>query len=160
MLPLLPIDEPDPVKQLELVHSRLTAAKDGGQREGATAFLAVLNGAPFTLSAWTVRMLTRLPQHAVTALATNVPGPRNRQHLMGREVLETLPVPPIALQLRTGIAMVSYADSFVFGITGDHDTAPDVRQLAEGIERAVARLAAISRTRRRQGRRTRAGRSA
>jgi len=160
MLPLLPIDEPDPVKQLELVHSRLTAAKSSGQREGATAFLAVLNGAPFTLSAWTVRMLTRLPQHAVTALATNVPGPRNRQHVMGREVLETLPVPPIALQLRTGIAMVSYADSFVFGITGDHDAAPDLEQLAAGIERAVARLAAISRTRRRQGRRTRAGRSA
>jgi diacylglycerol O-acyltransferase len=107
-----------------------------------------------------VRMLTRLPQHAVTALATNVPGPRNRQHVMGREVLETLPVPPIALQLRTGIAMVSYADTFVFGITGDHDAAPDLEQLAAGIERAVARLANISRTRRRKGRRTTAGRSA
>jgi diacylglycerol O-acyltransferase / wax synthase len=160
MLPLLPIDEADPVKQLELVHSRLTTSKGSGQREGATAFLAVLNGAPFTLSAWTMRMLTRLPQHAVTALATNVPGPRNRQHVMGREVLETLPVPPIALQLRTGIAMVSYADSFVFGITGDHDAAPDVDQLAAGIEHAVARLAAISRTRRRKGRQTKAGRSA
>jgi diacylglycerol O-acyltransferase / wax synthase len=160
MLPLLPIDEADPVKQLELVHSRLMAAKASGQREGATAFLAVLNGTPFTLSAWTMRMLTRLPQHAVTALATNVPGPRDRQRVMGREVLETLPVPPIALQLRTGIAMVSYADSFVFGITGDHDAAPDLDQLATGIEHAVARLAAISRTRRRKGRRAKAVQSA
>jgi diacylglycerol O-acyltransferase / wax synthase len=160
MLPLLPIDEADPVKQLELVHSRLTTAKGSGQREGAAVFLAAVNTVPFTLSAWVTRMLTRWPQHSVTALATNVPGPSTRQQLMGRDVLEILPVPPIALQLRTGIAMVSYADSFVFGITGDHDTAPDVRQLAEGIEHAVARLAAISRTRRRQGRRTRAGRSA
>jgi diacylglycerol O-acyltransferase / wax synthase len=160
MMPLLPIDEADLVKQLELVHSRLTAAKDSGQREGASAFLAVLNGAPFTLSAWSMRMLTRLPQHAVTALATNVPGPRNRQHVMGHEVLETLPVPPIALQLRTGIAMVSYADSFVFGITGDHDAAPDLDQLAAGIEQAVARLAAISRTRRRKVRRAKPVRSA
>jgi diacylglycerol O-acyltransferase / wax synthase len=160
MLPLLPIDEADPVKQLELVHSRLTTAKGSGQREGATAFLAAVNTVPFTLSAWTMRMLTRLPQHAVTALATNVPGPRGRQQLMGRAVLEILPVPPIALQLRTGIAMVSYADSFVFGITGDHDTAPDLNQLAAGIEHAVARLAAISRTRRRKGRRTKAVQSA
>lgn len=160
MLPLLPIDEADPVKQLELVHSRLSTAKGSGQREGGAAFLAVLNGAPFTLSAWTTRMLTRLPQHAVTALATNIPGPRNRQHVMGREVVETLPVPPIALQLRTGIAMVSYADGFVFGITGDHDTAPDLDQLAAGIEDAVARLAAMSRTRRRKGRRIRTVRSA
>jgi diacylglycerol O-acyltransferase / wax synthase len=160
MLPLLPIDEADPVKQLELVHSRLMTAKSSGQREGATAFLAAVNSVPFTLSAWTMRMLTRLPQHAVTALATNVPGPRSRQQLMGREVLEILPVPPIALQLRTGIAMVSYADSFVFGITGDHDTAPDLEQLAVGIEHAVAQLAAISQTRRRKGRRTKAVQSA
>jgi diacylglycerol O-acyltransferase / wax synthase len=160
MLPLLPIDEADPVKQLELVHSRLMTAKDSGQREGANAFLAAFNTVPFSLSAWTMRMLTRLPQHAVTALATNVPGPRSRQQLLGREVLEILPVPPIALQLRTGIAMVSYADSFVFGITGDHDTAPDLEQLAAGIEHAVARLAAISRTRRRRGRRTKPVRSA
>ncbi len=160
MLPLLPIDEADPVKQLELVHSRLAAAKASGQREGATAFLAAVNIVPFTLSAWTMRMLTRLPQNAVTALATNVPGPRTRQQLMGRDVLEILPVPPIALQLRTGIAMVSYTDSFVFGITGDRDTAPDLEQLAAGIEHAVARLAAINRTRRRKGRRSKAVHSA
>jgi diacylglycerol O-acyltransferase / wax synthase len=160
MLPLLPIDEADPVKQLELVHSRLTTAKGSGQREGATVFMAAVNNIPFHFSARMIRLLTRLPQHAVTALATNVPGSRDRQKLMGREVLEVLPVPPIALQLRTGIAMVSYADSFVFGITGDHDTAPDVEQLAAGIEHAVARLVAISRTRRRKGQRVKAVQSA
>jgi diacylglycerol O-acyltransferase / wax synthase len=160
MLPLLPIDEADPVKQLELVHSRLTTAKGSGQREGATVFMAAVNNIPFHFSARMIRLLTRLPQHAVTALATNVPGSRDRQKLMGREVLEVLPVPPIALQLRTGIAMVSYADSFVFGITGDHDTAPDVDQLAAGIEHAVARLLAISRTRRRKGQRVKAVQSA
>ena len=160
MLPLLPIDEADPVKQLELVHSRLMAAKGSGQREGATAFLAAVNSAPFTLSAWAMRMLARLPQHAVTALATNVPGPRDRQQVMGRDVLETLPVPPIALQLRTGIAMVSYLDSFVFGVTGDHDAAPDLDELASGIEDAVARLVALSRSRRRKRRRTKTVRSA
>jgi WS/DGAT/MGAT family acyltransferase len=153
MLPLLPIDEADPVKQLQLVHSRLTTAKGSGQREGGNAFMAAANSLPFHFSARMVRLLTRLPQHAVTALATNVPGPRSRQQLMGREVLEVLPVPPIALGLRTGIAMVSYADSFVFGITADHDTAPDIDQLAAGIEHAVARLAAMSRVPRRTRRR-------
>jgi hypothetical protein len=68
---------------------------------------------------------------------------------MGREVLELLPVPPIALGLRTGIAMVSYADNFVFGITADQATAPDVDEIASGIEQAVARLVAISRRRQR-----------
>ena len=58
---------------------------------------------------------------------------------MGRRVLELLPVPPIALQVRTGVAMVSYADAFVFGITADYDTAPDIDALAAGIEKGVAR---------------------
>jgi hypothetical protein len=46
--------------------------------------------------------------------------------------------------------MVSYDDRFVFGITADHDTAPDVDRLAAGIEQGVARLVAISRTRQRK----------
>ena len=150
MLPLLPVDEADPVKQLELVHSRLTAAKASGQREAGSLFMVAANTMPFPLWAWTIRRLTGLPQRAVVALATNVPGSRRRQKLMGREVLEVLPVPPIALGLRTGIAMVSYADSFIFGITADYDTAPDVDQLTTGIEQGIAQLAAISRTRRRK----------
>jgi diacylglycerol O-acyltransferase / wax synthase len=147
MLPLLPVDEADPVKRLTLVHERLVKVKDSGQREGASALLAAVANIPFALSAWTIRALTRLPQNSVTALATNVPGPRSRQHVMGREVLEILPVPPIALHLRTGIAMLSYADHFVFGITADFDSAPDIDALAAGIENEVWQLRELSRTR-------------
>ncbi|BCI87371.1 hypothetical protein NIIDMKKI_25770 [Mycobacterium kansasii] len=145
MLPLLPVDEPDPVQQLRLVHSRLTRAKGSGQREGGNAVVSAAKNIPFVFSAWTIRLLSHLPQRAVVGLATNVPGPRREQTLMGRRVLEMLPIPPIALQLRTGVAMVSYADNFVFGITADYDTAPDIEALAAGIEDGVARLLEISR---------------
>lgn len=150
MLPLLPVDEEDPVKQLMLVHDRLTQAKASGQSEGGGAVVSAVKRVPFALSAWTIRLLMRVPQRAVVALATNVPGPRGHQRLLGRRVLEVLPIPPIALQLRTGIAMVSYADHFVFGITADYDTAPDIEALAGGIENGVARLIAASRTHRRK----------
>ncbi|PJE22592.1 MAG: wax ester/triacylglycerol synthase family O-acyltransferase, partial [Mycobacterium sp.] len=145
MLPLLPVDEADPVTQLELVHKRLLHAKGSGQSEGGSAMLSVVGNVPFMFSAWAVRLLSHLPQKAVVALATNVPGPRAEQRLLGRRVVEILPVPPIALQLRTGIAMVSYADHFVFGITGDYDAAPDLEALASGVEDGVARLLEISR---------------
>jgi diacylglycerol O-acyltransferase len=145
MLPLLPVDEADPVKRLAMVHERLTKVKSSGQREGGSALFAAAANVPFALSAWTIRVLTRIPQSSVTALATNVPGPRKRQHVMGREVLEILPIPPIALHLRTGIAMLSYADRFVFGITADFDSAPDVDALAAGIENEVWQLLELSR---------------
>ncbi|OCB41295.1 diacylglycerol O-acyltransferase [Mycobacterium malmoense] len=150
MLPLLPVDEEDPVRQLKLVHDRLTRAKASGQSEGGSAVVVAAKRTPFALSAWTIRLLSRLPQRAVVALATNVPGPRSRQRLMGRRVLELLPVPPIALQVRTGIAMLSYADTFVFGITADYDTAPDIDTLATGIEQGMAQLVAAARARRRR----------
>lgn len=151
MLPLLPVDEPDPVRQLEIVHRRLTKAKGSGQREGGSAVLAGAGAIPFAVTAWTIRLLTRLPQRSVMALATNVPGPRGRQRVLGRKVVEILPIPPIALHLRTGIAMLSYAGRFSFGITADFDSAPDVDALARGIEDGVQRLAELGRAHKNPG---------
>jgi hypothetical protein len=142
---LLPVDEADPVEQLRRVHGRLTRAKASGQREGGSALVSAAKSVPFAFSAWAIRLLARLPQRAVVALATNVPGPRKQQKLMGRRVLEIWPIPPIALQLRTGIAMLSYADTFIFGITADYDAAPDIEALAAGIENGVAQLVRASR---------------
>lgn len=144
MLPYLPVDKADPVQQLRTVHSRLSRAKASGQREAGNILVSAANAIPFPLTAWTVRALTRLPQRGVVTVATNVPGPRNRLRIMGREIVRLLPIPPLALQLRTGIAIMSYADRLVFGVIGDYDTAPDVDELAHGIERAVARLVDIS----------------
>ena len=144
MLPYLPVEKADPVQQLRTVHARMTRAKGSGQREAGNIFVAAANAIPFPFTAWTVRALTRLPQRGVVTLATNVPGPRKRLRVTGREVIRLLPIPPLALQLRTGIAIMSYADHLVFGIIGDYDAAPDVDELANGIERAVVRLTAIS----------------
>ncbi|MGV0723858.1 wax ester/triacylglycerol synthase family O-acyltransferase [Mycolicibacterium elephantis] len=144
MIPNLPVDESDPIEQLRAVHDRLTTVKGGGQRQASSVFLAATTAVPFPLTAWAVRALTRLPQRGVVTLATNVPGPRQRMRIMGRKVLRVYPIPPIGVQLRTVIAMLSYADDLMFGITADHRAVPDVDDLARGIEQAVARLAALS----------------
>lgn len=144
MLPYLPIELEDPVERLQTVHSRLARAKSSWQRQARSAFLSAPSYIPFAMTAWTVRLLTRLPQLGIVTLATHVPGPRHRISILGRRVVRLLPIPPIALQLRTGIAMLSYGDDLVFGVTADYDAVPDVDELARGIERAVARLVAIS----------------
>jgi len=144
MLPYLPVEKSDPEDQLQSVHTRLTRAKHSGQRQAGHVIISAANIIPFPLTAWAVRAVTRLPQRSIVTVATNVPGPRQQTQVMGRKVVRMLPIPPIALGLRTGIAIVSYADKLVFGITGDYDTAPDIDDLARGIERAVERLVAIS----------------
>ncbi len=148
MLPLLPVDVENPVQRLRTVHSRLSRTKSHGQRQAGSAALSVANVVPFALTAWAIRLLTRLPQRGVTTLATNVPGPREPLHIMRRKVIGVMPVPPIAMRLRTGVAMLSYADDLFFGILTDFDAVPDVDEFARGIEAAVARLVALSKRRR------------
>ncbi|GLP76766.1 diacylglycerol O-acyltransferase [Mycobacterium antarcticum] len=144
MLPLLPVEEADPVQRLLTVHTRLMTAKSSGQRQAGGMMVAGSNRLPFALTAWTVRLLTRLPQRGVVTVATNVPGPRERLRLMDREVVSLMPVPPIALQLRTGIAIMTYADQLVFGLIGDFDAEVSVDELAAGIGEGVQRLIDVS----------------
>ncbi|MCF6385776.1 wax ester/triacylglycerol synthase family O-acyltransferase [Mycobacterium sp. MBM] len=145
MLPYLPVDEPDRVEQLRAVHRRLARVKSGGQSQAGSAVVAALKLVPFALASRTIRALTALPQRGVVTLATNIPGPRQRQHLMGRDVVRMLPVPPVALRLRAGVAILTYADDLVFGVTADFDALPDVDELADGIGKAMTCLAAAAR---------------
>ncbi|MGH7041932.1 MAG: WS/DGAT/MGAT family O-acyltransferase [Acetobacteraceae bacterium] len=147
MLPYLPVDEEHPIERLRMVHSRLDRTKSHGQRQAGHAFVTMANLIPFPVTAWAVRLLTRLPQRGVTTLATNVPGPRQPLQLMGQRVLSVFPVPPLAMQLRTGVAMLSYADDLFFGVLADYDAVADIDALARGIEVAVAHLVAISKHR-------------
>ena len=141
MLPYLPVDKADRVEQLGAVHQRLARAKFSGQREAGSIILSATKLVPFAITAWSVRALTRLPQRGIVTVATNVPGPRCELQMMGRDVVRLLPIPPVALRLRTGIAMLSYGDQLVFGIIADFDAAPDVDELASGIVLAVKSLA-------------------
>lgn len=141
MLPYLPVEESDPIKQLRAVQRRLTRAKRSGQRQAGNVVVAATSWVPFPMTAWAIRALARLPQRAVVTVATNVPGPEKRLKVMGRPVVRLLPVLPIALRVRTGIAILSYADELTFGITADYDAASDVSELAAGIAQAVRRLA-------------------
>jgi WS/DGAT/MGAT family acyltransferase len=144
MLPYLPVEQNDPIQQLRIVHSRMTRAKQGGQRQAGNMAVSAANYVPFMWSAWAIRLLTRLPQRGIVTLATNVPGPRRQLQMMGNRVASLLPIPPIALRLRTGIAVLSYADELVFGITADYNSGADVDELAKGIEKAVTRLEMLS----------------
>lgn len=144
MLPYLPVEEDGPIERLLTVHSRLGRTKSHGQHQAGQAFVSMANHVPFPLTAWAVRLLAQIPQRGVTTLTTNVPGPRQPLQLMGQRVLSVFPVPPIAMQLRTGVAMLSYAEDLFFGVLADYDAVADIDALTDGIEDAVARLVAIS----------------
>ncbi|HTY34919.1 wax ester/triacylglycerol synthase family O-acyltransferase [Mycobacterium sp.] len=151
MLVYLPVEVADPVEQLRAVHTRLSKAKISGQRQAASLIVTAADYIPFAVTARAIHTLTRLPQHSIVTVTTNVPGPRQPVYVLGRKVLQVLPIVPIAMQVRVGIAILSYDKDLSFGITADYDNAPDVDKLAEGIESGLARLVATKKRRRRFG---------
>jgi len=149
LLPRLPVDEDHPVVRLRMVHARLAEATMAAER--GNAWMAVARAIPAPVTAWAANVLSRLPQRSVVALAATAAGPDRPLQIMGRHVSAVYPIPPIALQLRTGAAILRYGDSLFFGILADYGAVAHADELARGIEAAVHRLLARSRRPRQAG---------
>ncbi|MGD1240809.1 wax ester/triacylglycerol synthase domain-containing protein [Mycobacterium seoulense] len=141
--PYLPVEHDDPVQRLRAVQTRWNDKATPPPHTGGIVESA-LNSLPTVVRDNVIELLSRLPQRAIVTLTTNVPGPRYRLRLMGQTMERVLPIPPTAVQLSTGVAVLSYGDELVFGITAEPGAAFDVKQLAAGIELGMARLVALS----------------
>jgi WS/DGAT C-terminal domain len=142
VLPYLPVEHEDPIQQLRTVHNRWRAWQPGERTPGLVE--SALSRLPMPLRDNVLELLSRLPEGSIVTLGTHAPGPRRPLRLMGRTLERLLPIPPTAARLSTGVAVLSYGDDVVFGITAEYDAAADVRQLAAGIELGMARMVALS----------------
>lgn len=145
LMPFLPVDLADPLEVLTTVHERMVTLKGSGANEAGQAVVALAEHEPFAPLSWGIRLAAGLPQRTVVTVTTNVSGPRELVHLLGRRVVEILPYVPIAARLRTGVAAMTYHDRLAIGITADYDSNPDVDLLAKTIEQALADLVALQR---------------
>lgn len=145
MLPYLPVEHDDPVQRLRTVHSKLNRPRQDNQSHAAAILDLTINLPPVALCAKAVQLImSRLPQPGIVTLTTSGPGPLQQLGLMGKTVQRLLPIPPTASQLSRGVAVLSYGDELIFGMTADYDAGPELALLAEGIEREMARLVALS----------------
>jgi diacylglycerol O-acyltransferase len=140
MFARLPVGIDDPVERLASVRSQMEDLKRSKQAVAGEVLVSLSGFAPAVLLALGTRLAFRLPQRSINTVTTNVPGPQQPLHLAGRRLLESIPFVPLAGHVRVGVAIFSYDGSFKFGVTGDYDTAPDIRVLCEAIERAMAEL--------------------
>jgi diacylglycerol O-acyltransferase len=77
-------------------------------------------------------------------VVTNVPGPQFPLYLLGRRMLETFPMVPLAKNQALGIALLSYDGSINFGLVGDFDLLWDLDELAADVRDSLAELAAAA----------------
>ncbi|MGY1901112.1 WS/DGAT domain-containing protein [Nocardia gipuzkoensis] len=144
----LPIEVDHPVERLIAVHEQIRRHRSRGEADAEKSLLSLSRRLPFGIVAEVFRLAVSFPQRGVVALATDIPGPRHRLTLGGRKITELWPIIPIALRVRTTIAILSYLDRLTFGITGDYDTTPDIDSISASITTEMAVLLTHARDRR------------
>ncbi|MDX3189781.1 wax ester/triacylglycerol synthase family O-acyltransferase [Streptomyces sp. MN03-5084-2B] len=145
LLPLLPVDLADPAQRLVRVHRRLGTLKAEKEADAGALLTATAAHEPFAPVAWAIRAAAHLPQRNIVTVTTNVRGPAEPLSALGRRIVRIHPYVPIALRVRIGVAMLSYAGEVTFGITADADAVPDTGVLAKAIEREFPALLAAAR---------------
>jgi diacylglycerol O-acyltransferase len=134
----LPVYARDPVERLRIVRESMSGVKDSKQALGAEVIAGLERFAPPTLLAQASRInfSTRL----FNLIVTNVPGPQFPLYLLGREMLEMVPVAFLPEQHALAIAIMSYNGKVDFGLLGDYDAMPDLDRVAELLDESLDEL--------------------
>jgi diacylglycerol O-acyltransferase / wax synthase len=139
MMARLPVWCEEPVARLEIVRDELEGLKSGGQAVGANVLTELAGFAPPTIMDQAARLAAR--QRFFNLVVTNVPGPQFPLYLLGRRMLETFPMVPLAKNQGLGIALLSYDGSINFGLVGDFDLLWDLDELAADVRDSLEELA-------------------
>lgn len=140
----LPVGIEHPVERLASIREQMEGLKEHHQAVAAEALTSLSGFAPPMLLALAARISSRLPQHTVQTVTTNVPGPQRPLYAAGRRMLTAMPYVPLGGYVRIGIAIFSYIGQLNFGVTGDYETAPDIDVLCAGIEEGVQELVQLT----------------
>ncbi len=129
MIGRLPTYVEDPVERHQLVVASMADLKESKQAMGAELIAGLEDFAPPTVFAQASRL--HFSTRMYNLLTTNVPGPQFPLYLLGREMVELVPVAFLAPGQRLAVAMMSYNGSAAFSLMGDYDAMPDLERLVE-----------------------------
>jgi diacylglycerol O-acyltransferase / wax synthase len=139
----LPVWCQEPVARMDIVREELKGLKQGGQAVGAQVLTGLSGFAPPTIMDQAARLMVRR-QRFFNVVVTNVPGPQFPLYVLGRRMIETFPMVPLAKNQALGIALLSYDGHINFGLVGAFDLLWDLDELAEDVQESLAELAEVA----------------
>jgi WS/DGAT/MGAT family acyltransferase len=139
----LPVGIADPAARLDAVRAQMDGLKQSKQAVAGDVLTSLSGFAPPMLLALGARLAARAPSLGLHTGITNVPGPQQPLHTLGRRLLESFPFVPVIGQVRISIAIFSYDGGLYFGVTGDSESSSDIDILTTGVERSMAGLLAL-----------------
>jgi diacylglycerol O-acyltransferase / wax synthase len=139
----LPVYVADAINRLRFVTQAMAGLKESKQALGAEVIAGAQNFAPPTILAQASRLnfSTRL----FNLIVTNVPGPQFPLYVLGREMLQAIPVAFLPENHALAIAIMSYNGQMNFGLLGDFDALPDIDAVGESIAEELSTLLELAR---------------
>ena len=131
----------EPLERLAAISAAMREVKASAQVRAGALIVGAAGLAPPIVSALAARAMSA--PRVFNLVVSNVPGPQQTFYLDGvplREVYPAVPLNPRNQALSIGI--LSYDGGVYFGLLADRGALPDVAEAAQGLEAAVARLAA------------------
>ncbi len=138
----LPVAEADPLRRYELVGAAAAKRKASGQADGAGAIISLTELAPPLLHVSLARALYAKRLFNITI--TNVAGSPEPPVVFGGQMVEVVPIVPLAAEHALGIVVVSFGGQLVFGLCADRCTVPDFDVFKRGIISSLAELQALT----------------
>jgi WS/DGAT/MGAT family acyltransferase len=143
MIAELPIGISDLPARLGAVRAQMDGLKQSKQAVAGEVLTSLSGFAPPMLLALGARLAARSPSLGLQTGVTNVPGPQQPLHTLGRQLLASFPFVPLIGHVRISIAIFSYNGDLYFGVTGDYDSSADIDTLTSGVERSMEELVAL-----------------
>ena len=134
----LPIAQTDPRLRLEAVRAVTADLKQSRQAMGAEVLARVSDWTVPTLLSLAMRLAARA--RAFNLTVTNVPGPQLPLYMIGSRMLAAYPLGPLFLNQALNIALLSYDGRLQWGLNGDWDVLPDLRDLVGAIHASFDEL--------------------
>lgn len=124
----LPIGIEDPVERLQELRSRMDKLKQSNEAPFFFGLLKSLGYAPAELQNAVADVLAE----RVTAVMSNVPGPRNPLHFAGQEVESMMFWVPQSGRVGLGVSLLSYDGKVYVGVNTDAGLVPHPDQVIDG----------------------------
>ena len=136
----LPVGIADPLERLRVLKARLDALKRSTEPLTSLAVLRVMGHLPRVVQG----LLVRLFGSKITAVMTNVPGPRTHLTMAGERVDGILFWVPQSGRAGLGVSLFSYAGTVRVGVAADRGLVPDPGGLVRAFEAELDALRAAA----------------
>jgi WS/DGAT/MGAT family acyltransferase len=136
----LPLDEEDPLKQLQRINETTQELKESRQALGAEIIIGLMERMPNSL----VSLGAQAASGTMNSIVTNVPGPQFPLYMLGAELLAMYPQVPLLANVGLGIALMSYNGRVCWGFNADLGLVPDLPDFVALVRESFEQLADLA----------------